>query len=129
MIDKALSSTYFTITMTKDRTALQLAVHLATTSPDRALRLDARRILRRLDAVPMDKILDLVPGTSITDRCRAVGVTRTTWYSWQNGITRPRNRAAFTLARITGIDVADIRGRDSMDPSAAPPTAGLHPQE
>ena len=98
--------------MIKDNTpTLELAAHIAATSPELEVRRHARRIGQRLAAIPMAAILDRVPGDTIEARCRAIRVTRTTYYKWLKGQTRPRDRFARAISSLTGISVAEIRGR------------------
>lgn len=85
---------------------------LTARTSDRGILQDARRIQRRLEAVPMADILECVPGLSIKDKIRKIGVSRTAYYSWLHGICRPRDRAARKLAKLTGLSVDAIRGRD-----------------
>ena len=102
--------------MTKNKTALALIAFVEAASPnDLALARDVRRIRQRLNARPMDEILVNVPGNSVTEKCRQIGVSRTTYYSWLSGYTRPRNQVARRLAEITDIDIDVIRGRSVAD--------------
>ena len=94
----------------KDSYTLAAITHIASTAEDRMVRRDARRMQRRLKARPMFEILALVPGTSVSDRCRALGISRTTYYSWYNGLTRPRDMAAARMAKLTKLSVDVIRG-------------------
>ena len=98
--------------MTKNKTALNLMAYVAAAAPhDLALARDVRRIQQRLNARPMDEILIKVPGDSVTEKCRQIGVTRTTYYSWLGGYTRPRTEVARRLAELTDVDIDVIRGR------------------
>lgn len=81
-------------------------------SDDEAIQRDARRILARLNAMPMSEILAKVPGETVVAKCALLGVTRVTWFYWMSGRNRPRNKAARKLAKITGLSVAEIRGLD-----------------
>jgi hypothetical protein len=87
------------------------AIQSLARSDDLVVRRSARVLLRRLQAMPMAEILDRVrPDRSVAWRCMAVGVSKATWYSWTTGRTRPNVKAARRLSRITGIDIAAIRG-------------------
>jgi predicted transcriptional regulator len=64
-------------------------------------------------ALPMSKILERVPGKTIGEKAKSLGVNRATWYVWQSGATRPNIEKAKQLERITGYSVAEIRGVES----------------
>lgn len=90
--------------------AIKIA-NMATNATDEALQRDARRMLARVNAIPMSAILDMVPG-NINEKAALIGVSRTTIWYWVNGYNRPRNKAAKQLAKITGLRVDEIRGRE-----------------
>ncbi|HEY2530302.1 MAG TPA: hypothetical protein VGJ20_20590 [Xanthobacteraceae bacterium] len=74
----------------------------------------ARRALRmraRLTATPMSIILEKVPGASVIEKAKRVGVSRQTFYYWLSGVTRPNIKQARRLATLTGYDADVIRGR------------------
>jgi predicted transcriptional regulator len=79
---------------------------------DPRIRARARKMYAHL-ALPMSLILKKVPGVTITDKAKVLGVNRATWYVWQSGATRPNIEKAEQLARITGYSVAEIRGVES----------------
>jgi len=85
---------------------------IMATDPNPKIRAKARRMYAHL-ALPMSKILERVPGVSITEKSKLLGVNRATWYVWQSGATRPNIEKAKQLARITGYSVAEIRGVES----------------
>lgn len=62
--------------------------------------------------LPMSVVLKKVhPELSVLDKCKRLGVARSTYYSWLNGTRRPDSKLARKLAKLTGYDVNDIRGR------------------
>ena len=97
--------------------ALQLIERLVKNSSgdERGTR-RALRLRAHLNATPMSAILKKVPGRSVAQKAAAVGVSRATFYYWQNGVTRPNNIQARKLKRITGVDYDVIRGL-SVDPA------------
>lgn len=83
----------------------------AAQSTDRALQRDARRILARINATPMADILERVPGDNMLQKATHIGVSRTSVWYWVHGYNRPRIKAAKRIAKLTGLSVAEIRGR------------------
>lgn len=79
-------------------------------SPDAAVTARAIKMRDRL-ALPMQEVIDKIPGASVVDKAKRVGVSRQTIYYWIYGATRPNAKQARRIARITGYDVALIRGR------------------
>lgn len=97
--------------MAPSKSTVDALARIATETNDLRLLYDVRRMQRRLAAISMAEVLDKVPGNSVTDKVRALGITRTTYYSWLHGITRPRARGSLALlSRITGYGVDEIRG-------------------
>lgn len=92
--------------------ALKLVERLVKIAPNKGLELHAKRIRRRLNAMPMSKVLAKVEAGSIAAKARMIGVTRQTIYYWLNDITRPNEEQAKKLAKLTGYDVTEIRGRE-----------------
>lgn len=97
--------------MTNPSRQIAALAERAGRSADKVLQRDARRMLARLNAMPMSDILAKVPGDTIPQKAAAIGVTRTAVWYWVKGISRPRNAAAGRIARLTGIGVDEIRGR------------------
>lgn len=58
---------------------------------------------------PMKDILAKVPGDSLSERARAVGVSRQTVYVWLEERFRPVGPQAKRLAKITGVPVEQIQ--------------------
>lgn len=83
----------------------------ASRATDEALQRDARRMLARINARPMNEILDKVPGDTVPQKAAYIGVSRITLWYWIHGYNRPRDKAARRIAKITGFSVDEIRGR------------------
>ena len=94
-----------------DTTDPQLEVldHLIATSTDPSLVAQAQKWRNRI-TLPMAKILEKVPGESVPEKYRRVGVPRQTWFSWMNGKARPNRKTAVKLARMTGYSRSEIMG-------------------
>lgn len=82
----------------------------ATHATDRAIQRDARRMLARINAMPMSEILAKVPGDNMTQKAARIGVSKTAIWYWHHGYNRPRNKAAKRISQLTGLGVAEIRG-------------------
>ena len=61
--------------------------------------------------LPMSELLQHVPGNTITERARAIGISRQGYYRWLWGWMRPNVVQAKRLAELTGYPVEEIRGR------------------
>jgi hypothetical protein len=73
----------------------------------------ARKLLDRIQMLPMHDVLDKVPGDTWVAKAAAIGVTRVTLHGWLTGRCRPYPQQARRLAEITGLDAAVIRGTRS----------------
>jgi hypothetical protein len=104
---------------TKQDRALELVERLIKLSGDPRIRARAMRMHSRIK-LPMAKVLERVPGESVIDKAKVLGISRQTWYIWQSGATRPNLAKARQLERITGYSVAEIRGVED-EPQVAPP--------
>lgn len=72
----------------------------------------ARRIRMILHpTMDIREILALVPGDTVTDRAKAIGISRQALYRWMESGTRPNNETARRLAALTGISEDVIRAR------------------
>lgn len=89
----------------------QLAVLLSDPSLAQRAQKVRERIRGQICMLPMDKILAKVPGDTIAARARACGISRETYYAWEQGRNRPRLRLAKRLAAITGYSLTQIRGQ------------------
>ena len=69
----------------------------------------ARQLLARV-RLPIAKVLEKIPGDSVAARSRAIGVTRATYYSWWDGLSRPKRKQAEKLEQITGFPANLIHG-------------------
>lgn len=87
--------------------ALKLAERLLEIAPDVGEETLAKQLHSRLQR-PMAEILAKVPGDSLTERAKAIGITRQCYYAWLKGVYRPHLKQAKKLARLTGLDLADI---------------------
>lgn len=70
----------------------------------------------------MADILAKVPGANITEKAAAVGISRQAYYAWLRGMSRPNLAQAKTLAKMTGLTVEQIRGREVYTPPRVNPT-------
>lgn len=59
-------------------------------------------------AHPMAAILAMVPGESLAERARAIGVSRQTMYAWAQERFRPDKELAQKIAGLTGIPAEHI---------------------
>jgi len=98
---------------------LKLAEQLVKMSDDttREWAIELRDRIR----MPMSTVLDKVPGISVADRCRKIGIARQTYYSWLHGELRPSSIQAQKLSELTGIPADKIR-RHRKRLSAPPPS-------
>ena len=91
----------------------RLVKRLAKISPDAVVQARAQKILNRL-ALPMEDVVDAIPEDTIVGKAARIGVTRQTIYDWLRGVSRPKKEMARKLARLTGYDAVEIRGRASV---------------
>lgn len=91
-------------------------------SPDHGIRMRAKQIQDRLQ-LPMADVLAKVPGATVLEKCDAVGISRQAWYYWLRGVSRPNLIQSKRLAKLTGFDAAEIRGRTKLSPPPAPTSA------
>jgi transcriptional regulator with XRE-family HTH domain len=91
--------------------ALKIVERLMKVAPSSSLGRFAIRMRSRLNATPMATILEKVPGESISAKARTLGVSRQTIHYWLNGDTRPDEVQARKIEKLTGLSVAEIRGR------------------
>jgi transcriptional regulator with XRE-family HTH domain len=59
----------------------------------------------------LQTILAKVPGESLAEKARVVGVTRQAFHYWATGQARPNTQQLAKLAELTGASVAKLRGR------------------
>lgn len=60
--------------------------------------------------LPIDKVLDRIPGDTVTAKAKKIGITRQAYYGWLNGRTRPDAKQSRRLAQLTGLSAVNIRG-------------------
>jgi DNA-binding XRE family transcriptional regulator len=58
---------------------------------------------------PMAAILAKVPGDTLAERARQIGVSRQTMYVWAQERFRPSSEQAAIIAKLTGVPVEQIR--------------------
>ena len=61
--------------------------------------------------LPMDLVVEKIPGATMIEKAKRVHVTRQTMYYWYKGMTRPNKKQARIVASLTGYDADLIRGR------------------
>lgn len=70
----------------------------------------------------MVDVLDRIPGSTVAERCRNIGISRQTYYAWLRGDLRPSVAQAKRLSKKTGIPAEKIRSERSAAPAASPST-------
>ena len=76
-------------------------------APLPALARDLRAVAHKL-RYPLADILAKVPGDTLADRARAIGVSRQTMYVWAQERFRPSTAQAAIIAELTGVPVEQI---------------------
>src|SRR5580698_11322773 len=77
-------------------------------APLPALANDLRAVAHKLRH-PMAAILAKVPGDTLAERARKIGVSRQTMYVWAAEKFRPSTEQATIIADLTGVPIDDIR--------------------
>jgi DNA-binding XRE family transcriptional regulator len=72
-----------------------------------AVRRDLQAVAHKL-RYPMTDILAKVPGDTLTERARKIGVSRQTMYVWAEEKFRPTGAQAKTISKLTGVPVEQI---------------------
>lgn len=95
--------------------AIRLAEKLIAITPESeaGLRRRGMQIRDRLKT-PMAAVLEKVPGESVTEKAKKIGITRQAYYAWLKGEYRPNKQQSKRLAGMTGYSVEEIRGRSSV---------------
>lgn len=83
---------------------LELAIPKA---PLDALAVDVRAVVHKV-RYPMADILAKVPGDTLAERARMIGVSRQTMYVWAQERFRPGGAQAAAIAKLTGVPVEQI---------------------
>jgi DNA-binding XRE family transcriptional regulator len=93
-------------------------------APLAALANDLRAVAHKL-RYPMAAILAKVPGDTLAERARQIGVSRQTMYVWAQERFRPSTEQATTIAKLTGVPVEQImayqEGKDDGTNGAGKP--------
>lgn len=76
-------------------------------APLPALARDLRAVAHKL-RYPLADILAKVPGETLAERARKIGVSRQTMYVWAQERFRPSSQQAAIIAKLTGIPVEQI---------------------
>ena len=76
--------------------------------------------LRDRIMMPMESVLRRVPGVTVIEKTERLRVSRSTWYKWLEGRTRPNSVQAKRLAKLTGIPVEKIHRTRRQLATAAP---------
>lgn len=95
--------------------AIKVLAELSRSKDDRWVALRAKRLRDQL-RLPMSEILKKVPGDSILKKAANCGISRQAYYAWINGISRPNPTQGKKLAKMTGLTVEQIRGREIYSP-------------
>lgn len=94
--------------------ALKIIEQLIKIAPNQSVARFATRMRNRLakrrNAIPMSEVIEKIPGATIMAKARSLGVTRQAFYYWLNGDTRPDEKQAKAIHKLTGLSVAQIRG-------------------
>lgn len=90
--------------------ALKLIDRLIKSSRDPGLARYARKMRSKVLLLPMSEVLKRVPGNSLASKARFLGVSKETCHGWNKGAWRPNEKQARKLAKVTGINLAQIRG-------------------
>lgn len=95
----------------RQKQALKLVEQLIKLDADPGTMAYARKMRQRLK-LPMSVVMDkLWPDISIVEKMQRLGVTRQAYYLWINGLARPNTKLSRVIARHTGFDAEDIRGK------------------
>jgi DNA-binding XRE family transcriptional regulator len=65
---------------------------------------------------PMAAILRKIKADTDVERAKICGVSRQALFAWKRGISRPNPEQAKRLAKLTGLTVEQIRGREEYTP-------------
>lgn len=61
-------------------------------------------------ALPIEAVLKRVPGKTVTEKAKRIGISRQAYYTWLTGRARPSEEQAYRLAEITKLSASKIRG-------------------
>ena len=95
----------------RQRRALKLVDGIIAAEPDGGTMAYALKMREHLK-LPMSVVLEKVwPELPVVERCRRLGITRQAYYGWMNGLYRPDAKLSKILAKLTGFEADEIRGR------------------
>lgn len=95
----------------RQRLALELIERIVELEPDQGTTAHALKMRDRLK-LPMSIVLEkLWPDLTVMDKVRRLKITRQAYYGWINGLYRPDDKLSRELAKHTGFDADDIRGK------------------
>ena len=98
-------------TVEKQKAALKLVERIVELDADDGTTAYALKMREHLK-LPMSIVLEkLWPTIPVVEKCRRLGITRQAYYGWINGLYRPDTKLSKTLAKLTGFDEDEIRGR------------------
>jgi hypothetical protein len=80
------------------------------------LTLQVLKMKSHLRLAPMDQVLASVDGATVKDKCKAIRISRQTYYYWLRGYCRPNPKQARRLAFLTGYEVDEIRNSFRISP-------------
>lgn len=86
----------------------QELARLAEIAPFPSFKDDIAAMIHKLDH-PMKDILDKVPGDTLAERARTLGVSRQTMYVWAAERFRPSPDQAWIISKLTGVPPEHIR--------------------
>jgi DNA-binding XRE family transcriptional regulator len=110
---KQLKSTLMNDTTDRQQQTIKLIDRIIELAPDKSTVSSALKIRRRLKLLPMTVVMaNFMPEASIAEKIRALEIARTTYYGWIQGRFRPNHKLAKKLAKFTGMDADEIRGRN-----------------
>ena len=94
--------------------ATRLVAQLAALQLDNYTLDKVRQLDDALELMPMEQVLKTIKtakGATVEDKCRMIGVTRSTFYTWLRGDYRPNKIQAARLEKLTGIRAEKFQGR------------------
>lgn len=98
----------------RQKAALKFVESIIDLGPDQGTLAYALKMRERL-RTPMSVVLAALdkkwPNMSTSDRAAKLGVSRQTYYGWQQGLFRPDMKLAKKLAALTEYDADEIRGK------------------
>lgn len=84
--------------------SLKLVERLIKLNPD----LPQVRALRARWVTPLPELIEMIPGTTVYEKAKLIGVSPQAMYCWLRGEYRPNLKQAKRIAKVTGVAVEDI---------------------